>query len=139
MSETTPSETAAAAHHEDHEGLYLKVFGMLCVLTVLTVGVSYIHFPKPFGLLIGLAIAAGKAALVASFFMHLKWEKALIYYVLGLTAFFAVFLFVLPIADIAVTGDRRVLADHPAVLDTGKIAHGDHGEKQGEETGGERH
>ncbi|OIO12063.1 MAG: hypothetical protein AUJ52_00910 [Elusimicrobia bacterium CG1_02_63_36] len=132
MNETTPSETASAAHHEDHEALYLKVFGMLCVLTALTVGVSYFHFPKPFGLLIGLAIAVGKAALVVSFFMHLKWEKALIYYVLGLTAFFAVFLFVLPIADFALITDRNVHDAHPAILDTGKTAHS-------EEKGGASH
>lgn len=93
------SHDAAAAKHESHVPAYMKVFGALLVLTAVTVGVSYVHFQPPWGLVVGLAIAWTKATLVAAYFMHLKWEKALIGYLLGLTAFFAVVLFVLPIID----------------------------------------
>lgn len=95
----------AAAKHESHVAAYMKVFGALMVLTAVTVGVSYIHFSPPWGLLVGLAIAGAKATLVAAYFMHLKWEKALIGYLLGLTAFFAVFLFLLPIIDASWTAE----------------------------------
>ena len=87
--------------HTDHTALYLKVFSALMVLTVLTVGASRIHFPGHLGMIVGVLIACLKAGLVASVFMHLKWEKPLIYGVLGLTLFFAVFLFGLPIIDFA--------------------------------------
>jgi caa(3)-type oxidase subunit IV len=36
---------------------------------------------------VALAIAAGKAALVAAFFMHLRGERAMIHWTLGLSAF----------------------------------------------------
>jgi caa(3)-type oxidase subunit IV len=39
---------------------------------------------------LGLAIAAAKAALVALFFMHLRSERAIVYWALGFTAFFLV-------------------------------------------------
>ena len=66
---------------------YLTVFATLLVLTVITVGVSYLHLPEGPAVLVALAIAVGKAALVAMFFMHLKGEKPMVYWSLGLTAF----------------------------------------------------
>ena len=78
---------------------YLLVFGALLVLTVVTVLISYVHLAPGPAILIGLAIASVKAALVAAFFMHLKGEKALSYGLLGLAAFFVLFLFLLPFLD----------------------------------------
>ena len=73
---------------------YLFVFGALLVLTVLTVGVSYLHLPKVPAIAIGLTIAVTKAALVAMYFMHLKGEREMVYWPLGLTAFLFVGLIV---------------------------------------------
>ena len=73
---------------------YMFVFGALLVLTVLTVGVSYLHLPKAPAISIGLAIALAKAALVAMYFMHLKGEREMVYWPLGLTAFLFVGLIV---------------------------------------------
>lgn len=73
---------------------YLFVFGALLVLTVLTVGVSYLHLPKAPAITIGLSIALAKAALVAMYFMHLKGEREMVYWPLGLTAFLFVGLLV---------------------------------------------
>lgn len=78
---------------------YLVVFGALMVLTVATVLVSYVHLPGVLALLVGLFIATVKASLVAAYFMHLKGERALIYGILGVTAFFVVGLFAVPILD----------------------------------------
>jgi cytochrome c oxidase subunit 4 len=66
---------------------YLTVFGALLVLTVVTVGVSYLHLPEGPAVVVALVIALGKAALVAMFFMHLKGEKPLVFWSLGFTAF----------------------------------------------------
>lgn len=65
---------------------YLVVFGTLLVLTLLTVAVSYLTLPPAPAIVLGLAIATSKAALVALFFMHLKWERRLIHIVLAVTA-----------------------------------------------------
>ena len=94
------------AHQHDIKP-YLFVFGALLALTVVTVLVSYVHLPPGPAIALGLAIATLKASLVAAFFMHLKGERWIIYGVLGLTAFFALILFLLPITDSNWTGDRR--------------------------------
>ena len=69
----------------------------LLVLTVVTVGVSYLDLPVAPTILVALAIAATKAALVAMFFMHLKGERPMVQWALGLTGvlFVALFAFVL--------------------------------------------
>ncbi|HLG53898.1 MAG TPA: cytochrome C oxidase subunit IV family protein [Vicinamibacterales bacterium] len=66
---------------------YLAVFGTLLVLTLVTVAVSYLRLPETPAVTIGLSIAFVKAALVAMFFMHLKGERRMVYWPLGLTAF----------------------------------------------------
>jgi cytochrome c oxidase subunit 4 len=72
---------------------YIAVFAALLVLTVVTVGVSYLSLPMTPTILVALAIASVKAALVAMFFMHLKSERPMVYWPLGLTAVLVVGLF----------------------------------------------
>lgn len=89
-----PAEHAGHDHHNDPESIrkevrrYLYVFGMLAVLTIITVGVSQLHLPAAQGIALGLFIATVKGSLVAAFFMHLITERKLIYGVLLLTVFF---------------------------------------------------
>jgi len=87
------------AHASDdiskHVKTYFMVFGTLMVLTIVTVGVSYLHLPVHVAILVALFIATIKGSLVALFFMHLNHERKMIYWVLALTAvFFAVLLLV---------------------------------------------
>lgn len=65
----------------------MLVFGALLVLTIATVGVSYLRLPETPAVIVGISIALVKAALVAMYFMHLKGEKPMVYWPLGLTAF----------------------------------------------------
>jgi cytochrome c oxidase subunit 4 len=60
--------------HEHGAGLYVKTLLALLVLTVITVGASYIDFGSG-NIVIALFIATIKASIVALFFMHLKDEK----------------------------------------------------------------
>jgi cytochrome c oxidase subunit 4 len=87
----------AADDIRSHVKTYLMVFGALMALTVLTVGVSYLHLPVAMAILVALVVATIKGSLVAMFFMHLLNERSLIYYVLVLTVVFFVFLMFLPI------------------------------------------
>jgi cytochrome c oxidase subunit 4 len=47
----------------------------LIVLTIVTVGASYIDIPRPFDLITALTLAFGKATIVAAIFMGLIWDK----------------------------------------------------------------
>lgn len=88
-------------HHNDPESIakekrkYLIVFGMLGVLTILTVAAAEVlHLPPRETIMVAMAIALVKGTLVAAVFMHLLSERKLIYAVLALTvAFFFVLLF----------------------------------------------
>ena len=83
--------------HAVHVKGYLTVFGALLVLTAVTVGASYLELSTTGTVVLAIAIATIKAALVALFFMHLKSERPAIYWTLGLTGvlFVALFGFVL--------------------------------------------
>ena len=76
--------------------VYIRVFAALAVLTVLTVGVSYLRLPLVIAIVVALSIAAVKSSLVAAFFMHLVSEKKIIYVILGLAFFFFIFLLTYP-------------------------------------------
>ncbi len=92
------SENMTVEEVHKHIRVYLTVFAALAVLTVVTVGVAYIHMPIIPALIVALIIASIKAGLVAGYFMHLIGEKKIIHGTLLLTfAFFvamvALFLF----------------------------------------------
>jgi cytochrome c oxidase subunit 4 len=73
----------------------LVVLAALLVLTMLTLASSSLSLPSSVTIVLGLAIAAAKGALVALFFMHLSSERALVYVALSFTAVFALALFAL--------------------------------------------
>lgn len=54
--------------------LLLTIFGILMVLTVATVAVTKFDLGQ-FNIWVALAIAVIKAALVAMYFMHLRWDS----------------------------------------------------------------
>ena len=76
--------------------LYIRVFLALGILTVLTVGVSYLHMPLAIAIVVALLIACVKASLVAAFFMHLSTEKKIVLALLVLAAAFFFVLLLLP-------------------------------------------
>jgi cytochrome c oxidase subunit 4 len=71
-----------------HVRTYMVVFGSLMVLTLVTVGVRYLHLPVVPAILIALAIAMVKGSLVACYFMHLISERKLILIIMLATVFF---------------------------------------------------
>ena len=76
--------------------IYVRVFLALAILTILTVGVSYLHLPLVLAIVVALFIAFVKATLVAAFFMHLASEKKIIYAILALAFVFFLFLLLSP-------------------------------------------
>lgn len=64
--------------HEHHVSSAKQLWAIgiaLTILTILTVGVSYIEIPSPFDVVTALFIAFGKAFLVCAFFMNLYWDS----------------------------------------------------------------
>lgn len=79
-----------------HVRVYITVFVALAALTIITVGISYLHLPTHLAILLALVVATVKGSLVAAYFMHLISEKKVIYWVLGICLFFFIFLMALP-------------------------------------------
>ena len=75
----------ATQHHDDHEDhgishvapkrVLLTNWGVLTVLTVLTVSATRIDMGPSANLGLAMAIAVMKATLVCLFFMHLRYDK----------------------------------------------------------------
>ena len=80
---------------KSHVKVYMIVFAVLAVLTMVTVAASYLNLSTGEAIFLALSIASIKGSLVASYFMHLISEKALITWILMLTlAFFFVLMFI---------------------------------------------
>ena len=75
---------------------YIAVFVALAVLTVFTVGVSYLHLPLAAAIALALIIASVKGTLVVVYFMHLRTEKKIVLLVLVLTVIFFFMLLLYP-------------------------------------------
>ena len=92
------ADAHAHGHGKDHVphvlplSTYLKTWGALLVLTVVTVGASYVNFGAA-NLWIALLIASAKAATVALVFMHLYWDHKFHAVIFGVSLIFlAVFI-----------------------------------------------
>ena len=117
MSSSSHAPTDAHDGHDHVEGavhvhieplwLYFGIFGALIVMTVVTVGASYIDFGAA-NTAIAVLIATVKASLVAVFFMHLRHDKTFnaLIFVGGLL--FLSFLFLFTLTD---TGTRGIVDD----------------------------
>lgn len=67
--------STATGHQEHPIGLYLKVWGLLFVLSTLSYMVDLFHVQGllRWGLIIALMLA--KAGLIVAVFMHMAWER----------------------------------------------------------------
>jgi cytochrome c oxidase subunit IV len=87
----------SAEEVKKHLKTYWLVFVGLMFLTAMTVGVSYLHLPIAWAVVVAMFVASIKASLVAAFFMHLNAEKSIIYSTLILTLTMFLFLMMIPI------------------------------------------
>ncbi len=89
--------TVTATHAEDaHAGERhispVLVFVILTLITIVEIAITLLHLPKTFLVPALLAMSFAKAALVAAYYMHLRYEKLLYTLVFVTPALFAVFL-----------------------------------------------
>ena len=95
---------------------YLMVFGALLFLTIVTVGVKYLHLNIVKAIILALIIATIKASLVACYFMHLISERKVVYAVLICTVTFFIGLMFLPAFEHhdVIYGSEYTHPAHPA-------------------------
>ena len=82
---------------------YLKVFGALMVLTVLTVFVATINLGALNNIAM-LGIAIVKALLVVTIFMHLRWSPKIVWIVAGGSVIWLLILFTMTLSDLMTRG-----------------------------------
>jgi len=80
--------------------VYLAVAVALYILTVITVWAAWIDLGKILNTIIALSIASFKASLVALFFMHLKYESKLLWFMILIPIIILLILLALPIVDV---------------------------------------
>jgi len=78
---------------------YIGIWVWLLVLTLLEVGAVYLHLPRPLLVSSLLVMALVKAALVAMYYMHLKFEKILLTFIFTSPLIFSVVFTVLVLFD----------------------------------------
>lgn len=86
------------AQHIVSRILYHRIFAVLLLLTLLTVGVAYLNL-GPLNTIIALTIATGKALLVVLFFMHVRYSNRLTWIVISAGVFWLLVLLVFTLSD----------------------------------------
>ncbi len=81
---------------------YLLVFGALALLTGLTVLLSTMGLSHSTGIILAILIALTKCSLIVAFFMHLRFERKSIYFILFSALFFIAVLVFALIPDIGI-------------------------------------
>lgn len=95
--------------HTEHivsPGIYLTIIVTLMILTAATVGAAYIPLGR-FNIVVALAIATVKAALVVLFFMHAKYQPRRTQLVIIAGIFWLGLLLFMTMADYATRIDYR--------------------------------
>ena len=92
------------SEHHDHTSNYIKIWGALLVLTIITVAVSYVHFGVWhlgfLNILVAMLVATVKGSLVCLYFMHMK-EDNRVNQVVFISAFLFLAIFVgLTLSDV---------------------------------------
>ncbi len=88
----------AIAHHVVSWKVYVTVFVLLAILTTLSVVVTGFDF-GPLNLVVALAVAATKTALVVLYFMHVRYSTRLTGVVIAAALAFLVILAFLTFTD----------------------------------------
>jgi cytochrome c oxidase subunit IV len=96
------------AAHVLAKKVYFLIWGTLMCLTGVTAAVSFVDLGRWSGV-VAIAIASGKALLVALFFMHLRYEKQKVVWVWAFAGvFWLSILFALSMADYGTRGFLQI-------------------------------
>ncbi len=100
-------------HHVTPTIVFVKVLGALLFLTVVTVLIARFDFGS-LNMLIAMGVAAVKASLVLTFFMHLKYDTAINNIVILSSFLFLALLFLFTLGDLFTRGLADPRIDKPS-------------------------
>ena len=134
------AEHAHDGEHHDHTMHYVKIWGILLVLLVISVLGPELGIPAV-TLITAFGIAVVKATLVMKYFMHLDTELKLVWYILSGALILMFLMFFGVAADVMNhEGSRWVNKAAEAEVERGMAAgggHGEHGAAHGDGHGAE--
>ena len=90
-------------------GLYLKIWGLLFVLSALSYLVDYVQFQGLLRWTLIVTLMLLKAGLIVAVFMHMAWERLSLIYAILVPPLALLVLVALMAAESAYTFDTRVL------------------------------
>ncbi len=109
-----------AEHSSEHHIVPLKyyfgVFGLLMVLTALTVFVAQFDLEKywgPLNIIVAMTVAVVKATAVVLIFMHVRWSSKLTQVIIIAGLFWLAILLIMTMGDYLVRGGWGVLGLQP--------------------------
>ena len=88
-------------HHVTPLKVYFGVYFTLLILTIVTVGVSYLGLPPTLSIIVAMLVASVKAFFVAAWFMHLLHDTKFNVLLFVASLFFIGAFFVFTISDLA--------------------------------------
>jgi hypothetical protein len=95
-----PEEVTSEAHDVPKlVGIYKKLFTILVIVTLLGIGIAYLHMPVWLAITIALLIIFFKAAVVVELFKQLLVGRWMLLLTFGLTLFFFAGLVLLPMLN----------------------------------------
>lgn len=87
------------ANNHEKKRPYLQVFVGLAVLTAVEVGIAALEIDKTLQIIVLLLLAASKAALVALFFMHLRYDHRILSIIGGFPLILVLIMLIIFMAD----------------------------------------
>jgi cytochrome c oxidase subunit IV len=87
------------SEHIVYPRVYVGIFLILMVGTILTVVAAYGDFPGPLNAVVALTIATIKATFVVLYFMHVRYSGRLVWLVIASALFWLAIMFALTISD----------------------------------------
>ena len=92
------------SEHIVYPRVYVGIFFILLVGTVLTVLAAFQDFPGPLNAVVALTIATIKATFVVLYFMHVRYSGRLIWLVIFSALFWLAIMFAITFSDYASRG-----------------------------------
>ena len=92
------------SEHIVYPRVYIGIFLILLVGTLLTVLAAFRDFPGPLNAVVALTIATIKATFVVLYFMHVRYSGRLVWVVIGSALFWLAIMFALTISDYSSRG-----------------------------------
>ena len=87
------------SEHIVYPRVYIGIFLILLVGTVITVLAAFQDFPGPLNAIVALTIASIKATFVVLYFMHVRYSTRLIWVILAAAFFWMAILFAFTLSD----------------------------------------